>query len=130
VCNDVLTAHIGALAGQAGVVIAAGTGAIALGTDFRETWTTVDGWGFHLGDEGGGAWIGTVGIRAALRAADHRRGGSPALLEALVGRWGDPDSAVAAIYGSPTSTHEIAAFAPIVAAVAEAGDPVATAILA
>lgn len=130
VSNDALTAHVGALAGRPGTVIAAGTGAIALGTDFAGTWTRVDGWGLRLGDEGGGGWIGTAGIRAALHAADGRGGGSPALLDALVERWGDPDTAVSAIYGSHSPTHEVAAFAPAVAAVASAGDVVAVEILA
>lgn len=56
VAADALTTHTGALGGRAGVVVAAGTGAVALGTDLREIWRRTDGWGYLLGDRGSGAW--------------------------------------------------------------------------
>jgi N-acetylglucosamine kinase-like BadF-type ATPase len=123
--GDCLTTHLGALEGRAGAVVAAGTGVIALGTDHGTTWQRADGWGHLLGDEGSGAWIGAQGIRAALREGDGRDGGSKLLRREVELRFGDPDDALRAIYGSASPGHELAAFAPAVAAAAHEGDRVA-----
>ncbi|MDF2847904.1 MAG: hypothetical protein K0R97_1886 [Oerskovia sp.] len=52
VAADAVTAHLGALGGRAGAVVAVGTGTIALGTDLAGTWRRVDGWGHLLGRHG------------------------------------------------------------------------------
>lgn len=127
-CSDVLTSHIGALGTGGGVVLAAGTGAIALGSDGRGAWRRADGWGTLLGDSGGGAWIGRIGIDAALRAHDGRPGGSPVLLEALQARYGSPAALVHAVTSRPDRGAVLAGFTPDVAAAAVA-DPVAYRIL-
>jgi N-acetylglucosamine kinase-like BadF-type ATPase/TusA-related sulfurtransferase len=124
--SDVLTSHAGALGLTPGVVVAAGTGAVALGTDLRECWVRGDGWGHLLGDDGSGAWIGAAGLRAALRAHDGRAGGSHALLERLIARFGPPETLPAQLYPHRDAARRLAAFAPEVAAaapeiVAEAG---------
>ncbi|WP_117208203.1 N-acetylglucosamine kinase [Allorhizocola rhizosphaerae] len=126
-CSDMLTSYAGALGLAPGVVIAAGTGAVALGSDMRGTWRRVDGWGYLLGDHGGGSWIGRHGMQAALRAADGRPGGSRALYEKVVERFGDPAKLVAEITERVDRTGLMASFVP---AVVEAGDPVAQGILA
>ncbi len=125
VASDALTTHLGALAGRPGCVVAAGTGVIVLGTDHATIWHQADGWGHLLGDDGSGAWIGDQGLRAALRHADGRDGGSAALLEKARSRFGDVDAALLAVYGSTWPAHELAAFAPDVASAAHDGDPVA-----
>ncbi len=89
VTSDAVTAHAGALNGQPGVVLIVGTGVAALAIDADGTMRTGDGWGPWLGDEGGGAWIGAAGLRAALRAHDGR-GPSTALLDAARARFGPP----------------------------------------
>jgi len=67
VTDDAVTAHLGALGGEPGVVVAAGTGAIALGVGESGASARADGWGTLLGDDGGGYWIGRrSGARAAL----------------------------------------------------------------
>ena len=67
VTNDAVTAHLGALGGEPGAVIVAGTGAIALAAA-PEGWARADGWGTMLGDDGGGYWIGRRALALALRA--------------------------------------------------------------
>ncbi len=52
----------------AGVAVICGTGSVATGT-FRERTVQVGGWGYLLGDEGGGYWI----VREALRTLLQRR---------------------------------------------------------
>lgn len=124
VASDALTTHLGALAGRPGCVVAAGTGVIVLGTDHETAWRQADGWGHLLGDEGSGAWIGAHALRAALRHHDGRPHGSAVLLGKLRRRFGDTDTTLREVYGSPA--HELAAFAPLAAEAAHEGDPVAT----
>ncbi len=70
VVSDAVASLVGALGGlRPGAVVAAGTGAVAFGSDFADTWTKVDGWGHVLGDRGSAAWVGLEGLRAALRSA-------------------------------------------------------------
>lgn len=130
IASDALTTHIGALGGAAGSVVAAGTGAIALGTDHDDVWNRVDGWGPSVGDEGSGAWIGARGITAAIRCRDGRERGSSRLLRILEAEFGDVRTAVQAVNGSSKRAHMLARFAPGVAAAAGEGDPVAQAIWA
>ncbi|MGI5292276.1 N-acetylglucosamine kinase [Nonomuraea polychroma] len=125
VAGDMVTTHVGALGFRPGVVVAAGTGVITLGTDLNDVWNQADGWGHLLGDYGGGAWVGMQGLHAALRAHDRRAGGSTALLERMTARFGDPLDLVALVYESGSAAHHLASFAPYVAEAARVGDPVA-----
>lgn len=128
VATDALTTHLGALGGEPGTVIAAGTGVVASATDLVGVWRRGDGWGHLIGDEGGGAWIGAAGLRAALRAADGRDASSATLLAEATRRFGSTDDLIARVYGGDAPAHELAAFAPMVADAARNGDRVAAAI--
>ena len=112
VTSDAVTAHAGALNGRPGVVLIVGTGVVALAIDADGALRTADGWGPWLGDEGGGAWIGAAGLRAALRAHDGR-GPSTALLDAARARFGVPQTWPNKLTGAAT----LASFAPDVLAV-------------
>ncbi|WP_446039767.1 N-acetylglucosamine kinase [Streptomyces sp. SID1121] len=124
---DAVTAYAGALGQRPGVVVAAGTGMIALGTDLA-AWHRADGWGHLLGDCGGGAWIGRAGLEAALREHDGRRGGSPALLTATEDFFGPAPELPGLLYPRADRPAVLASFAPEVARLAS-GDPVARSIL-
>src|SRR6201991_13474 len=89
--SDAVIAHAGALNGEPGVVLIAGTGVVALAIGADGALRTADGWGPWLGDEGGGAWIGAAGLRAALRAHDGR-GPSTTLLDAARARFAAPQT--------------------------------------
>ncbi|MEU8589270.1 BadF/BadG/BcrA/BcrD ATPase family protein [Streptomyces sp. NPDC048664] len=128
VTSDAVTAHAGALGGGTGVVLAIGTGSVAIGIGADGAYARVDGWGPWLGDEGGGAWIGAAGLRAALRAHDGR-GAVTALLDAAVARFGDLDLLPAALGREGNPARTAASFAPDVARAAGEGDPVARAVL-
>ena len=123
--SDAVTALAGAFGINGGVVVAVGTGVVGLGTDFRDTWRRVDGWGHLLGDDGGGAWIGERGLRAALKAHDGRSGGSAPLLAALRDEFGEPESLPRSIYSTGRAASLLASFATAVARAAEDGDAVA-----
>jgi N-acetylmuramic acid 6-phosphate etherase len=122
VTSDAVTAHAGALDGRPGVVLIAGTGVVALAIDAAGASRKADGWGLRLGDEGGGAWIGAAGLRAALRAHDGR-GPATALLDAGRARFGAPETWP----GRLTDAAALASFAPDV--LAAEGDAVAQAIV-
>ncbi|MFF7157184.1 BadF/BadG/BcrA/BcrD ATPase family protein [Streptomyces sp. NPDC008139] len=55
-----------------GLVLIAGTGAIATRLTGRRRSAVVDGHGWLLGDEGSGFWLGGRAVRAALEALDGR----------------------------------------------------------
>ena len=125
VSNDAVTAHLGALGGGPGVVVVAGTGAIALAVGEDGRWARADGCGTLLGDAGGGYWIGRAGLDAALRAQDGR-GGSLDLLRRAETRLGA--AIVSRVYDAPDPVAVIAGFAREVADAARGGDDVARAI--
>jgi N-acetylmuramic acid 6-phosphate etherase len=122
VTSDAVIAHAGALGGEPGVVLIAGTGVVALAIGADGAMRMTDGWGPWLGDEGGGAWIGAAGLRAALRAHDGR-GSSTTLLDAARARFGVPQTWPAQL----TDAAAFASFAPEV--LAAQGDAAAIAIV-
>jgi N-acetylmuramic acid 6-phosphate etherase len=122
VTSDAVIAHAGAFDGKPGVVLIAGTGVVALAIGADGSLRTADGWGPWLGDEGGGAWIGASGLRAALRAHDGR-GPSTTLLDAARARFGPPATWPAQL----NNAAEVASFAPDVLAAQD--DTVARAIV-
>lgn len=125
---DAVTAAAAALGLEGGAVIAVGTGVVGLATDFHDVWRRADGWGHLLGDEGGGAWIGLAGLRAAVREHDGRPGGSSALLTAATDRFGAVEALPAQLYTRDDRAGVLASFAPAVADAARSGDPVAAGI--
>ena len=99
---------------EAGILLYAGTGAVAC-TEVNGELKRVGGWGYLLGDEGAGYWIGRAALRALMIYIDKDQVPPTGSLEAAVadeinGRaWGDVKNFV---YGNNRS--EIAALARIV----------------
>jgi glucosamine kinase len=129
IASDVVTSYLGALGLRAGVVVAAGTGTVALAADGHGAVAFVDGWGHLLGDAGSGFAIGRAGLASALRAVDGR-GGSDALRARAEAAFGRLDELPAAIYGGEGPARRVAAFAHAVADAARAGDEAAREIWA
>jgi glucosamine kinase len=128
VTSDVVTGYCGAVGLGPGVVVAAGTGMIALAAGPRGV-ARVDGWGYLLGDAGSGFEIGRRGLAAALRAHDGR-GGSALLAELATEAFGPLDEVVEAVYGAGNPVGAVAAFAARVAEAARRGDADAAGIWA
>jgi N-acetylglucosamine kinase-like BadF-type ATPase len=129
VTGDVVAAHAGALGGRAGVVMVAGTGAVALGAAPNGT-ARADGWGHVLGDVGSGYWIGRRGLDAALRSVDGR-GGSPLLARLAEAQLGPLDTLAARLAGSSDRVSTVAGFSEHVGVAAyTGGDAVARRIWA
>ncbi|MEG2110014.1 MAG: BadF/BadG/BcrA/BcrD ATPase family protein [Clostridium sp.] len=70
--NDVEIAHAGALEGEDGIVIVAGTGSIAF-SKIGETYKRCGGWGYTIGDEGSAYYIGKKIIEIFSKEADGRK---------------------------------------------------------
>lgn len=123
---DYEIALVGALGQRQGVLILAGTGSLAYGINAAGDSALVGGWGYLIGDEGSGYWLGAQALRAVVQAVDGR-GPSTDLTAALLDSLELPD-ALAVIpwlyHAHAARTREIARLAPLVLAAA-AGDSVA-----
>lgn len=75
--TDSFTMLIGAHGGKPGVILIAGTGSIAEALHADGSRATVGGWGFPVGDEGSGAWLGLQAVRHGQAAMDGRANPSP-----------------------------------------------------
>ncbi|HVW87596.1 MAG TPA: BadF/BadG/BcrA/BcrD ATPase family protein [Bryobacteraceae bacterium] len=130
VTNDGRIALAGAMAGDPGVIVIAGTGSFAYGENAHGETARAGGWGYVFGDEGGGFDIIRQALRAMLREQEGwgpRTALTPALLEAAESS--DANEAVHRFYTVEWPRSRVASLAPIVNRIAEAGDPIAVEIL-
>lgn len=130
VVSDAVASLVGALGGvRPGAVVAAGSGAVAFGSDFgaldTSVWRLVDGWGHVLGDRGSAAWVGLAGLRAGLRFHDGLPGGSERLLVEGEAMFGVTSHWPRRVMTGSDAPSMLASFAPRVAEAATAGDPLA-----
>lgn len=112
---------------EPGLVLIAGTGAVAFGRSMHGERVRVGGWGYLVGDEGSGYWLGSAALRLTLQGFDGRR--DQGLLFRSVCKRAQAPSALALrdrIYREGWRPGDIAAFAPLVTAAAIAGDLDAT----
>ena len=131
VTNDARIALVAGSPLQVGIALICGTGSIAWGRNAAGEIARAGGWGWHLGDEGSGFWIGERAIREVLRAADGR-GPATSLDKPLFEHFaiGKPEDLPRAIYDGEYPRHQVAMFAVRVEAAARSGDAVALEILA
>ena len=126
--NDVQTAFVGALAGQPGVLILAGTGSMAWGGDGARQ-VRVGGWGDLIGDEGSGYWIGAQAVQQLSQCLDQRRA-DPGFVGAMLAALGvGPDNLAEWVYGQTDRRLAMAGIAPAVTALAAAGNVTAVGIV-
>jgi N-acetylglucosamine kinase-like BadF-type ATPase len=130
IVNDALIALEAGAPARPGVVIIAGTGSIAYGRNARNQAARAGGWGYVLGDEGSGYWIGRAALRAVLREAD-RRGPATALTGLLLRHYGAAraQDLIHEVYNQAMRPSAIAALAQFVMRAFAEGDDVAAAIL-
>ena len=131
IVNDALVALEAGAPGQPGVVVISGTGSIAYGRNARGEAARAGGWGYVLGDEGSGYWIGRAAVRAVLRESD-RRGPRTALTDLLLAHFNVARSQdlIHEVYQTTNlKPVAIGALAQCVQAAFSEGDPVAIAIL-
>lgn len=132
VVNDALAALV-AGAGEQGpaIVLIAGTGSICYGRDGDGHAARSSGWGYILGDEGSGWWIGREALSAVMRGGDGR--GPATRLEPRVlahFRVAQTSDLVHEVYYRDTHRRAVAGLAGVVQSAADDGDVVARQILA
>lgn len=130
VVNDALVALQAGVGDDPGIVIVSGTGSIAYGRNAAGRAARAGGWGYVLGDEGSGYWLGRMALRAVVRAADGR-GGATALTGHILTHFNvtHPRQLVREIYSQGLAPSQIAVLAQCVQAAADEGDTVAREIL-
>lgn len=130
--TDLHVALYGAIGQKEGLIVNAGTGATAMGKDVNGRIERADGWGFLLGDEGSGFWIGLESIKRSLKSHDGR-GSSTKLKERLKQHFSleDFEEIVPLVYDLlKESDHgSIASLSELVFATGRQGDQVANEII-
>jgi glucosamine kinase len=109
-----------------GVVVAAGTGMIAY-IKLNGKMEKSGGWGWLIGDEGGGFYIGRRALQEAAKIADGRSDGSDEFLTAVKSFFGvsEPRRLVDEVYTSPINIRRIGLLAREVALLAGKGESTA-----
>jgi glucosamine kinase len=127
---DLATAHAGALLGAPGVIVIAGTGSAAYGTNSAGQTARAGGWAHLMGDEGSGYDLGRQALIAAARAEDGREPATCLLPAVLAFFEQDRLWQVRQLVYSPAVDRaRIAQLAPLVFQAARQGDAAAQAIL-
>lgn len=125
ILGDIDIALSGALEDQDGIVLAVGTGSV-LARQRAGRMTRAGGYGFALGDEGGGAWIGRKAMTKALHVRDGLLPTAP-LADAIWARF--PTVADMLAFSADARPSDYAALAPDVLSHGMAGCPIARSIL-
>jgi N-acetylglucosamine kinase len=130
IVNDALIALQAGIGDAPGIVVVSGTGSIAYGRNARGEAARAGGWGYVLGDEGSGYWIGRLALRAVARHADGR-GRVTSLTPLLLGHFGLSGAAelIHKVYHEELAPAAIGALARYVQQAREDGDVVAAIIL-
>jgi glucosamine kinase len=129
--SDSEIALVGAHGERRGLLVLAGTGSLALGINAAGKMVMVGGWGYAIGDEGSGYWIGREAMMAAIRH-DDGRGPATSLTASLLERLNltEVRAMLPWFYQEGVSrTKEVATFAGLVLEHAEQGDVVAKRIV-
>ncbi len=130
IVNDALIALQAGIGNGPGIVIVSGTGSIAYGRNDHGEASRAGGWGYVLGDEGSGYWIGRLALRAVVRHADGR-GRVTSLTPRLLAHFGVERATelIHKVYHEELSPRSIAAVAKYVQHARDEGDMVAAGIL-
>jgi N-acetylglucosamine kinase-like BadF-type ATPase len=127
VIGDMEIALESGFGGGAGVIMIAGTGAIAYGRNDRGETARAGGWGRLISDEGSGHWIGAQAIGAALREYD--RGVKCKLQDQLMEALEVRSVHDLAVRANSDPVPEFARLFPLVVKAEESGDAVAIEVL-
>ena len=130
VAHDTPAALAGATGGAPGIAIIAGTGSVAFGESADGHVARSAGFGYLFGDEGSGFGVARDALRAAMTAVDRGERMSP-LMEQLAVRFDVRDlrDMPMRFYNHHVSRDEVAAAARDVLEAADAGDPLAAAVV-
>ena len=130
VAPDYEIALIGAHGKRYGILILSGTGSSACGINGSGESVHAGGWGYLIGDEGGGYWLGLQSLKAAANAADGFEEKTE-LYQKIFQNLNiyHPGDLISWTYNTETTNRKIAQISELVLEVASFGDPVATKIV-
>ncbi|MGK7875184.1 MAG: N-acetylglucosamine kinase [Xenococcaceae cyanobacterium] len=113
-----------------GVVVISGTGSVVYGETLDGRKAQAVGWGNILGNEGSGYWIGSMALKAVVRAND-RRGSSTRLQQLILDQWNlsSPIELIHYVLSECPTSSDISSLALLVNLAAQEGDSVALRIL-
>lgn len=119
--SDNEIALVGALAQRQGILVLSGTGSGAFGVNAAGTALQVGGWGYLLGDEGSGYWIGLQALKHVTHSFDA--GTSDPLSERILRTLSlqNGRQVIAAVYQAGRPIPTIAQLAPVVLELAADG---------
>jgi N-acetylglucosamine kinase-like BadF-type ATPase len=69
IMTDAQLAHIAKLEGEKGILVISGTGSVVI-DNLKDDWKITGGWGYLLGDEGSGHWLGLKALRQCMNEID------------------------------------------------------------
>lgn len=130
ITHDAEIALAGATAGEPGVIIIAGTGSMAFGSNASGKFARAGGWGYVFGDEGGAFDVVRQAVRAVLRA-EEGWGPQTLLSEMLLQATGaaTANDMLHRFYTPDFTRQQIAALAPLVEDAGQRGDAIARSVL-
>ncbi len=130
VVHDTRVALYSVTLGKPGAVVIAGTGSVAYGENDRGEAASCGGWGYLLGDEGSGYWIGLQALNTLTRVEDGRAAPTE-LSEAILRHLGVSGirDVHRLVYAQRLDRRRIADIARVVGMCADDGDTAARRIL-
>jgi glucosamine kinase len=121
VTDDCVTSVAGALGARDGALIAVGTGSTIAGQRNGRL-TTLGGWGFVIGDQASGAWLGRALLEQVLLCFDGLEPHSDLTRLTLAGFGDDPNRIVP--FARDARPSDFASHVPAILDATKAGDPV------
>lgn len=118
---------LGASGGGAGICLAIGTGSVVHWLDKNGQSGMAGGWGYPIGDEGSGAWLGMRLVQRYVWHFDGQKNEST-LMQAVAGRVGTSVSDIQQ-WTTQSESSVLAQLAPLVFEHASAGDQLARSIV-
>jgi len=127
VIGDMEIALESGFGGGPGVIVIAGTGSIVYGRNAQGETARAGGGGRLISDEGSGHWCVVRALGAALRA--HDQGRDSELLQRLLAAFSVRTVPDLIVEVNADPGRDLASLYPVVLAAADAGDPIAAAVL-
>jgi glucosamine kinase len=119
--HDSENAHAGALGGEPGVVVIAGTGSVGFARNGAAS-ALVGGWGYLFGDEGSAFWLVRTALADAMRDADTGQGNELASLALEYFQQPSLRQLSRSFYLGKISRAQFASFAPVILESAQRGN--------
>lgn len=130
VISDIEMAFYSAFPEGIGIILSVGTGSICYGIDKNGNNLRIGGWGYLLGDEGSGYYIGRTALNEVIKNYDRGENETKIYQEVLkFYELTDINDIIPLIYKSPNPVKTISNFAPEVICLSEKGEKIAEKII-